>query len=245
MSSTEVERFAALLQAACGITRTRVIDLDREAGERAAEARAQVGLDGEALIGHPSGDAIRIRLDWPSSIGAGELATWNYLWRDPVQAAVNGLMASKAHRDVLVNPGFTHWGLGIYTELPTPVPSWTTEALWRRWYFIIWVSTGTPQTVPAPLPLMRAGEVPTFSGSIGHAWVMVNQGTNVRLGPRLAADRVDFNTSQGPLKAAWLGPVKGDTWLAYGDRWSCLWIPDRGGFRYVHSSLHDQPRPIV
>lgn len=241
--SVEADRFASLLQAACGVTRQRVEIIDLKATERAHEARIQVGLNGETPISHPTGDDIRSRLGWDGKpIGVGELATWNYLWRDPIQAAVNGLMNSAVHNAVLTNHGFTHWGVGIYSELP---PGDTNE-LFRRRYFIVWVATGIPQPDPVELPLgtppTSFTAMPTLPSSvvIGPAGAV-----NVRFAPSLAVPQVDFSTgTTGPLRAFYLGDVEGDSWNG-STRWSALWLPERGGYRYCHSTLRSAPRPVT
>jgi hypothetical protein len=93
--------------------------------------------DGADLIAHPSAEQRRERLGIPSTVGTAELATWNYLYTDPVKAAADGLLNSSAHRAVLDNRAYTHWGIGIYTEME---PGETRELL-RRWWFILWFST--------------------------------------------------------------------------------------------------------
>ena len=242
-SATDIDRFASLLQAACGVTRQRVSIIDQQATERAREAREAVGLTGETPISHPSADAIRAELGWIGEpIGVGELATWNYLWRDPVQAAVNGLMNSTPHRNVLVNPAFTHWGIGVYSELPVG----ETNPILARWYFIVWVATGVPRPKPIDLPVglepvqFELLNPPSLSSVV----VGPNGAVNVRFSPRMPSDQIDFSTAAtGPLRVLLLDDVVGEVWSG-SDRWSALWIPDRGGFRYCHATLRSAAQPI-
>lgn len=134
-------RLATLLTSAIGITRQMDSALEREADERALEARQQTGLtftgtENDEIV-HPTSAQRRSRLGVPVSVGTAELATWNYLFHDPVVAASNGLLGSTPHHAILANPIYTHWGFGIYTELPTG----QTDPLFMRWYFIIWFAT--------------------------------------------------------------------------------------------------------
>ncbi len=140
---TDLERFYAGLTAGSGISRSIDARLEFAARRRTQEAVEQVGYDSGG-IPHPGSLEQRRRLGWPTSIGVTELATWNYMYRDPVQAAVDGLLASTAHREVLLNQRgtFRHWGAGIYrTFKPGDDQS---NPLLERWYFVIWLSTGVP-----------------------------------------------------------------------------------------------------
>lgn len=150
---SDTDRLLHLLTTGTGIFRTRNTSLDREAAERAREARDQVGLDytgtpSDAIV-HPTQTQCEARLgpEW-SGKGVGELATWNYQYRDPVEAAANGLLGSAPHRRVLDDPAFRFWGAGIYTELPAG-----QDELQRRWYVVVWLSKGIP----------AAGTEPTFT----------------------------------------------------------------------------------
>ena len=169
--TAELDRFYQLLtdgvnarRSAAGlalITRTKVAELEREAAKRAVEARLQVGFDqtnDPALdeIKHPTAEERLARLGWSGSIGTAELATWNYLWSDPVRAAVDirtssgalfGLLNSTAHRTILLDPIWTHWGAGIHREFKPGDD--VSNPLLERWYFIIWLSTAVPSTTPA------------------------------------------------------------------------------------------------
>jgi hypothetical protein len=144
------QRLYDLLTAGTGIIRTRNAELEREAGERAEEARHQVGLVVHPenpeldLILHPTQAEAEARLgpQW-SGKGVGELATWNYLFLDPVGKAAQGLLGSPVHRAVLDNPAYMYWGAGIYTELPPGA-----SEIGRRWYFIIWLSKLVPAVEP-------------------------------------------------------------------------------------------------
>jgi hypothetical protein len=238
MSSAELERFASLLQSACGVTRTRVPIVDKKAGERALEARQQVGLNytgtSSDLIQHPSPDEIRKRLGWTGEqISVTELAVWNYLWRDPVLSAVNGLMASPSHAPWLRSTAYTHWGVGIYSELPPG-----RDEIERRRYFIVWLTTGVPKPKQVDLPV---GLAPTKflwrPDGPASAVIGMNGSVNVRLSASLASDQVDFATgATGAYRAILLGDVEGQAWN--GDtRWSAFWIPERGGYRYAHKTL--------
>jgi hypothetical protein len=126
--------------------------LTREADERAQEARQQTGMvfTGTAtdLIPHPSAEERQQRLGIPNTVGTAELATWNYLWRDPIAAAAAGFLNSTPHRQVLDNELYTHWGIGIYTEMPAG----ETNELVRRWWFIIWLATAEVSEVSKAQP---------------------------------------------------------------------------------------------
>lgn len=136
------DRFYALLTERTGISRTVDSRLEFAARLRAQEAVQQVGYD-SGEIEHPPQSERQARLDWSNLYGVAELATWNYLWRDPVQAAVDGLMNSTAHREVLLNQRgtFPFWGAGIYRTFK---PGDEQTALNERWYFLIWLATGVP-----------------------------------------------------------------------------------------------------
>lgn len=135
-------RFYSLLTERTGIERTIDPRLEFAARYRAQEAVQQVGYD-SGEITHPPQAERNARLGWSNLYGVAELATWNYLWRDPVQAAVDGLMNSTAHREVLLNQRgtFPFWGAGIYRTFK---PGDEQTALNERWYFLIWLSTGVP-----------------------------------------------------------------------------------------------------
>lgn len=137
----EKNRLADLITAEVGITRIRDSDLEREATERAYEARLQTGLnigdaDGPDAIVHPAREVRASRLGVPLTVYTAELATWNYLMVDNVGRAATGLLTSPDHRAVLDSVLYKYWGIGIYTEMPEGA---TLETL-RRWYFIIWLS---------------------------------------------------------------------------------------------------------
>lgn len=149
--TAELDRFYALLEAGTGIARTRQADLEREAGERAVEAVSQVGFDSTIPIPHPGSAAQRARLAWPSSVGLTELTTWNYMWSDPVRAAVDvtgssgakfGLLNSEPHRTILHETRWTHWGAGIHRAFRPGDDA--SNPLLERWYFILWLATGSP-----------------------------------------------------------------------------------------------------
>lgn len=136
----EKERIISEISSAVGFGRTRDSALEREATERAYEARLQTGLtyDGpQDIIVHPSGTERQQRLGIPSTVGTAELATWNYMYADPIEAVYEGLLNSPSHRAVLDNSYYDHWGIGIYTEMP----SGQTNELYRRWWVIIWLAS--------------------------------------------------------------------------------------------------------
>ncbi len=156
-----IERFYELLEvgintrrAAAGeplIIRVKNPDLEREANERALEARTQVGLDGSTPIPHPTEDQMLAELQWPGSINVTELMNWGYLWPDPAAAAVDarasdgravGLLNTEPHRSLLMNPAYSHWGAGHYSEFKPGDD--TTNPLLERHYWGVWLATGTP-----------------------------------------------------------------------------------------------------
>lgn len=143
---TDLDRLYDLLTIGSTVIRTRNPDLEREAAERAREARDQVGLvaDGDDGIPHPTQTEREARLgpDWTGK-GVAEIATWNYLYNDPIKAAADGLLGSPVHRAILDDPTFMYWGAGIYTELPEGEPE-----LARRYYVVIWVSKLIPPENP-------------------------------------------------------------------------------------------------
>lgn len=151
---TEKNRLASLITSTVGIARVRDEALDREAQERSIEASEQTGMDvgsfdGEDLIIHPTAAVRRARLGVPSTVGTAELATWNYLFGDPILKAAQGLLGSADHRAVLDNAYYDHWGIGIHTKMPVG----QTNELLRRWWIIIWLSNvpilGASMTTPS------------------------------------------------------------------------------------------------
>lgn len=123
---------------------TRIVDprLEKIAEDRALEARYTVGVDGAEGIPHPV-NQLKART-WPLQgvfKGVWENALWHYypeLWVDPVEAAIDaqlpdgtkvGWWNSPTHKWNLQNDDATHWGLGIYEELP-----YSNQG--PRWYFI-------------------------------------------------------------------------------------------------------------
>jgi hypothetical protein len=137
-----LERFYDLLTQRTGIVRTIDSRLEFAARYRSQEAVTQVGYDASGGgIPHPTATERRNLLGWPSGFGTAELATWNYLFHDPVQAAVHGLMNSPDHRAILIEPAWDHWGAGIHT---TWKPGDEQTPLNARHYFLIWFSIGAP-----------------------------------------------------------------------------------------------------
>ena len=201
--SADTDRFYQLLnegiaqrRAAAGLpalVRVQVPALESGAAARALGARQQVGLDGETPIAHPSADELRAMLGWPSSVQVGELATWNYLWSDPIQAAVDirssrtgnlfGLFNTEPHRTILLEPFWTHWGVGIHREF-RPGDD-TSNPLFERWYFIILLSNGVP---PPPPPPPYSG----FGTTVGLPKVIRFSGTVT--GRRFAQDGTELAT---------------------------------------------------
>jgi hypothetical protein len=136
-----IERFYALLTQRTGIRRTIDTRLEFAARYRSQEAVVQVGFDSGLGIPHPTATERRTMLGWPAGFGTAELATWNYLFNDPVLAAVNGLMNSPVHAEILNNPAWTHWGAGIHTAWK---PGDVQTELNARHYFLLWFSIGVP-----------------------------------------------------------------------------------------------------
>lgn len=134
------DRFYSLLTQGTGISRTIDPRLEFAARYRAQEAAVQVGYDSGAIPHPPQAERLA-RLGWDGH-GTAELATWNYLYHDPVQAAVDGLLGSSAHRAVLDNPIWKHWGAGIFSTYKPGDD--TSNSLLARHYFLIWLSTGVP-----------------------------------------------------------------------------------------------------
>lgn len=166
---TEKNRLASLITSVVGINRVRDSDLEREATERAVEARNQTGMtygdgQGEDLISHPSHAERQSRLGVPSTVSVAELATWNYLWNDPVKAAADGLLNSYDHRRVLDNGVYSHWGIGIYTEMPEG----QTNEILRRWWFIIWLATQAVGSAALLTPTQTFSKKISFGGPGTH-----------------------------------------------------------------------------
>ena len=135
---TDLDRFYSLLTDRTGIPRSIDPRLELVAQLRAQEAAQQVGYDSGA-IDHPPQSERQARLGWSNLYGVAELATWNYLYNDPIAAAADGLLNSPVHRKVLDDPTFMYWGAGIYTELPDAQPE-----LARRYYVLVWLSKKVP-----------------------------------------------------------------------------------------------------
>lgn len=154
----DLDRIYDLLTTGTGIIRTRNADLEREAAERALEARQQVGLNttgtSSDLIVHPpqSEREARAGEGWAGK-GITEVATWSYLWADPLAALVDftspstgnkaGLLNSEPHNTILRDPSFVYWGAGLYTELPPGDPESA-----RRYFLIVWLSKQIPTAKP-------------------------------------------------------------------------------------------------
>ena len=150
---TNLQRFYDLLLAGTGIIRTRNVDLELEALERAFEARQQVGLTGSTGIVHPTQAEREARLgpEW-SQKGVVELGSWLWQWNDPIKALVDstssngtkvGLLNSEPHRSILLDPSFVYWGAGLYDELPPGEPE-----INRRYYGVVWMSKLVPSETP-------------------------------------------------------------------------------------------------
>ena len=148
----EKNRMADIISSATRVSRIRDAALEREATERAFEARQQVGLvatntDADKIV-HPTPAQRISRLGVPSTVGTAELAIWKYLVHDPIASLANGLLNSAEHRAVLDNPYFDYWGIGIYSEMP----SGETSEFLRRWYGIIWLSNVAISTAAVTQP---------------------------------------------------------------------------------------------
>lgn len=234
---TEKTRFLSLLTAATGINRTLDAKLGAEADERAFEAYQQVGTNGTMQIVHPPQIERESRLgpEWAGK-GVVELATWNYLWRDPIQAAVNGLMGSPTHRNILLDTRFQHWGAGIYT--------WKGDGeseIARRWYFIIWMSVYVPVPAPEPttggptaLPAVR-----NFTAGCGT--FQINPNVNLRKEANLDSSTIIRATANGSTeKINVIGTTEGVSWNG-SNRWAVGWMAHpafpAGVWTYVHSTL--------
>lgn len=225
---TEKARLYTLLEQKTGRKLIRDAHLEREADERALEARQQVGLYATGT----SADNIKHDMDmWeelPTGITTyGENAAWFYLWPDPVAHAADAWVGSYDHRSNLLNPAFTRWGLGIHTEM---VPGDTNE-LYRRWYFIQ-IFTNEPKiAVPAP-PVIPQGDCPKSLTPINNRRSTIFAGVNVRLRPELGAEDIDYMTSANKTVNV-IGSVPGDDYLGT-NKWYAFW-DGAGGWRYVNS----------
>lgn len=167
----EKQRIYTELTAAIGITRTIDPILEREAEERAFEAREQVGLNACNCISdqiiHPTAIERRARLKVPDTVGTAEIALWGYQHLDPVGNCITGWLSSTPHRQVLQSTPYDFWGLGIYTELPPGMPE-----LERRWYFVCWFSTEAIEIASAakPTEILNPTEPLLFMGGTHHGY---------------------------------------------------------------------------
>jgi hypothetical protein len=168
----EKNRLADLITATVGITRIRDSDLEREATERAYEARLQTGLnigdaDGPDNILHPPREIRAERLAIPLTVYTAELATWNYLIvSDNVGRAATGLLNSEDHRAVLDSVLYKYWGIGIYTEMPAG----ETSETFRRWYFIIWLANKPIGTAAMTQPTELVSKKISFATGTHYAY---------------------------------------------------------------------------
>ena len=225
----EKARLYSLLEQKTGRKLVRDAWLEREADERALEARNQVGLTYTGT----SSDNIKHDLDmWeelPSGITTyGENAAWFYLWHDPVAHAADAWMSSAAHHSNLVNPAFTRWGLGMYTEMPAG----ETNELLRRWYFIQ-IFTNEPKVVSTPVPpVIPTGDCPRNLTPISNRKTTVFGGVNVRLRPELGDEDIDYMTD-GNKSINVIGSVIGQDYLGT-NKWY-VFVDGARGWRYVNS----------
>lgn len=225
----EKARLYSLLEQKTGRTLTRNAHLEREADERALEARQQVGL----IATGTSSDNIKHDTDmWeelPSGITTyGENAAWFYQWRDPVGHTADAWMGSTPHRNNLLNPAFTNWGLGIYTEFPPGV----TEPLERRWYFICIFTNNPAVTVPVP-PVVPTGDCPEKLTPIVNRKATVFNGVNIRLRPELGAEDIDYQTTANK-SIVLVGTVVGQSYSG-SIKWYAF-VDGSRGWRYVHTA---------
>jgi hypothetical protein len=164
---TERQRMASLLSESVGISRIFVPELNREADERASEARQQVGLnatgtDADKIVHPPQAEReARLGPNW-SGMQVAELANWLYAWNDPVKALVDatnfngekvGYLNTEPHNSILRDRSFKYWGIGFHTELP---PGLQDDPVNVRWYNVIWLS----RNIPVPPPNQTFSDVP-------------------------------------------------------------------------------------
>ena len=229
----EKTRLYGLLEQKTGRRLIRNAHLEAEAEERAKEARLQVGLNATGT----SSDAIIHDMDmWeelPKGITTyGENATWMYLWPDPILRAAESWWDSAPHKNNLLNPAFTNWGLGIYTELPAG----ETNELFRRWY-IIHLFTNDPFVQPAPIPVIPVGECPANLTPIYNRKIALGVGVNVRIAPKISAGNIDYKTSKIETHNI-VGTVPGSSFNG-----STKWYAFKSsrGWRYVHTTVASAP----
>ncbi len=217
----EKNRIAEIISQTVGITRTRDSDLEREADERAGEARYQTGLyigdsDGLDDIAHPPHSIRLSRLNVPEngSVFVAELATWNYRFLDPIDAAAEGLLNSEPHRQILDMPFYTHWGIGIHTEMAPETEEWE-----RRWWVIIWLSNKAIGTAALAQPAETLSKKVSFAPGRHYAYQFDWSGKI------LATKQSTFATSSQALaKGRGRIPNRNGVWLlmangVYADHW--------------------------
>jgi hypothetical protein len=225
-------RLYGLLEQKIGRSLIRNPLLEKEADERALEARNEVGLEADG------NDGITHDLDMWEELPAGittygENAAWFYFWNDPVAHCAEAWWNSTHHRNNLLNTAFTNWGLGIYTEMP---PGQTNE-LYRRWYFIT-IFTNNPVVQPEPIPVTPPkGVCPTNLTPIYNRKTTIGEQVNIRTSPKLDSVYIDYMTTK-PETHKIVGQVTGDTYNA-----STSWyvMKEDRGWRYVHRSLCSTP----
>lgn len=230
---TEKNRLAALLTAGSGVPRTRDSDLEREADERAREARSQTGLTfgdgvGEDFISHPTLAVRQSRLGVPATVPVAELATWNYLWSDPVEAAANGLLNSPDHRAVLVNPLWDYWGIGIYTEMPQG----ESNELFRRWWFILWFADRPIGAEVEAKPSEVLSRIVEFRGGPIYGYKFDWRG-NI-----LSTKSGTFSVSKAKANGRGTIPNRSGTWLRIADGvFAGHWVREDGFITLPHTRL--------
>lgn len=224
----EKSRLYSLIETKTGRTLVRNSHLEREADERALEARNQVGLTATGTTADNINHDTDMWEELPTGITTyGENAAWFYLWRDPVGHAADAWWTSTTHRNNLLNPNFTNWGLGIYTEFP---PGETSDLL-RRWYFICIFTNNPETTVPEPIPVTPQGDCPTLLVPAYNRKITVYAGVNVRTSPSLASDKIDYMTITNESHRI-VGTVQGADWKGV-KTWYVL--RNNRGWRYVNS----------
>lgn len=226
---TEKNRLASIITSTVGINRIRDNALEREASERAVEASHQTGMnvgsaDGEDLIIHPTAAVRRERLGVPVTVGTAELATWNYLYPDPVARAAQGLLDSPDHRAILNNGYYDHWGIGIHTVMPAG----QTNELLRRWWFIIWLSNVGIEGAAMAQPTQTFSPAKYVSFAVGtyHAYKFTYDG-------KVAASKSLTLTKRSSAHAKGRGkiPNRSGDWLLMADgAFADYWLLEGGFF---------------
>lgn len=168
MYEPEKQRVYSLLTTELGFARTIDGALEREAEERALEARQQTGLGPpypQITHGTHASRLARLGVVYPPYL-TPEIATWNLQYHDPVAAAVYGWLNSAPHRNILDDTKYDFWGLGIYTEFPEG----ETAELQRRWWFLMWLSNEPVQGVTPAQPSEIISPTKLVAFPAGNYW---------------------------------------------------------------------------